>query len=45
MLRVNDKIGFFDRSDGIHPFLILDGHGSRFKLVFLGVLTTRKASV
>jgi hypothetical protein len=35
MLRAIDKIGVFDRSDGIHPFLILDGHGSRFELPFL----------
>jgi hypothetical protein len=34
-LRAIDKIGVFDRSDGIHPFLILDRHGSRFELPFL----------
>jgi len=25
----------FDRSTGLNPFLILDGHGSRFELEFL----------
>ena len=32
--RINE-IGVFDRSDGIDPFLILDGHSSRFQLPFL----------
>ena len=35
MLRAIDNVGVFDRSDGIHPFLLLDGHGSRFELPFL----------
>ena len=30
MLRAIDNAGVFDRSDGIHPFLLVDGHGSRF---------------
>jgi len=30
-----DKQNLFDRSDGISPFLLLDGHGSRFELPFL----------
>ena len=35
MLGSIDKLGVFDRSDGIAPFLLLDGHGSRFDLKFL----------
>ncbi len=35
MLRVIDRFKDFDRSDGIAPFLLLDGHGSRFELPFL----------
>jgi hypothetical protein len=27
-----DNIGVFDQSDGVNPFLLLDGHGSRFEL-------------
>jgi len=30
-----DDLEFFDRSLGLNPFLILDGHGSRFELCFL----------
>ncbi len=35
MLRYLDSHNLFDRSTGLNPFLILDGHGSRFKLEFL----------
>jgi len=35
MLAAIDKLGVFDRSDGVPPFLLLDGHGSRFNLKFL----------
>ena len=35
MLQQMDLSGVFDRSDGVYPFLILDGHGSRFELTFL----------
>jgi hypothetical protein len=36
MLKVFDKSEvFLDRTDGIAPFLLLDGHGSRFDLTFL----------
>ena len=35
MLSVMDKKNLFDRSDGVAPFLLLDGHGSRFDLKFL----------
>jgi hypothetical protein len=30
-----DECECFDRSDGIDPFLLLDGHGSRFKFPFV----------
>ena len=35
MLRAMDSLNVFDRTDGISPFLLLDGHGSRFELPFL----------
>jgi hypothetical protein len=35
ILRAMDSLNVFDRSDGISPFLQLDGHGSRFELAFL----------
>jgi hypothetical protein len=35
MLATIDGLGVFDRSDGVSPFLLLDGHGSRFDLTFL----------
>ena len=35
MLKQIDSSNIFDRSDGIPPFLLLDGHGSRFDLAFL----------
>ena len=35
MLKTIDGFGVFDRSDGVPPFLLLDGHGSRFDLTFL----------
>jgi hypothetical protein len=35
MLRKMDDLELFDRSDGIHPFILLDGHGSRFELPFV----------
>jgi hypothetical protein len=35
MLESINKLGVFDHSDGIAPFLLLDGHGSRFDLKFL----------
>jgi hypothetical protein len=40
MLQTMDNIGVFDRSDGVSPFLILDGHGSRFDLTFLEYINT-----
>ncbi len=30
-----DSLGVFDRSDRVPPFLLLDGHGSRFDIKFL----------
>jgi hypothetical protein len=35
MLETIDKLNVFDCSDGSPPFLLLDGHGSRFDLKFL----------
>jgi len=35
MLKAINKLNVFDRADGIPPFLLLDGHGSRFNLMFL----------
>ena len=42
MLRYIDSFKVFDRSTGINPFLILDGHGSRFDLEFLSILILQK---
>ena len=35
MLSAIDKAKVFDRSVGLNPFLLLDGHNSRFELEFL----------
>jgi hypothetical protein len=35
MLKKMDDLELFDRSDGIDPFLLLDGHSSRFELPFV----------
>jgi len=35
MLKHINDCQVFDRTDGVLPFLLLDGHGSRFKLAFL----------
>jgi hypothetical protein len=35
MLAYLDSLDLFDRSTEINPFLILDGHGSRFEFDFL----------
>jgi hypothetical protein len=35
MFRKMDKLEVFDCSDGFNPFLICDGHGSRFEEPFL----------
>ena len=35
MLKHIDDCCVFDRTDGVLPFLLLDGHGSRFELPFL----------
>lgn len=40
MLRVIDRFKVFDQSDGIAPFLLLDGHGSCFELPFLKYINT-----
>jgi len=41
MLRFIDKLNIFDRSDQVLPFLLLDGHGSRFELAFLEYITNK----
>ncbi len=35
MLKAIDTLKVFGRSDGISPFLLMDGLGSRFSLLFL----------
>jgi hypothetical protein len=35
MLKRMDVSEYVDRSDGINPFLLLGGHGSRFELPFV----------
>jgi len=35
MLQSMDALQLFDRSTGLNPFLLLDGHGSRFELEYL----------
>jgi hypothetical protein len=42
MLQYMDKLVLFDRSDGIPPFLLLDGHGSRFELPFLEYIMNKE---
>lgn len=41
MLQTIDELNVFDRSDGVPPFLLLDGHGSRFDLQFLEYINSR----
>jgi hypothetical protein len=43
MLEAIDKLQVFDRSTGLSPFLLLDGHGSRFKLEFLEYIHTEES--
>jgi len=41
MLETIDEVGVFDREGtGLNPFLLLDGHGSRFELDFLDYINT-----
>jgi len=42
MIKAIDNQHVFDRSDGILPFLLLDGHGSRFNLTFLEYINDTK---
>ena len=42
MLSHIDSTGAIDRSDGIPPFLLLDGHGSRFEMPFLEYIQDEK---
>jgi hypothetical protein len=38
-LKHMDRLELSDRSDGICPFLLLDGHGSHFELPFVEYIT------
>jgi hypothetical protein len=40
MLKSIDKLDVYNRSTGLNPFLLLDGHGSRFELEFLEYINT-----
>jgi hypothetical protein len=40
MLQAMDELDVFDPSTGLSPFLLLDGHGSRFELEFLEYINT-----
>lgn len=42
MLEAIDNLSVFDRSTGLNPFLLLDGHGSRFELEFLKYIHTEE---
>ena len=37
-----DAYNIFERKDGLQPFLLLDGHGSRFELLFLDYITNEE---
>jgi hypothetical protein len=37
-----DSYGVFNRSDGKYPFLLLDGHQSRFEIPFLEYITNKE---
>jgi hypothetical protein len=41
MIRYINKLNIFDCNDGVLPFLLLNGHGSRFKLPFLEYITNK----
>ena len=38
ILQTLDKLDLFPRVNGVRPFLLLDGHGSRFELPFLAYI-------
>ena len=42
ILRHVDGLELFPREDGIQPFLLLDGHGSRFELEFLQYINSKE---
>ena len=42
MLQTIDALNLFPRNDGVKPFLLLDGHGSRLQLTFLQYINTPK---
>jgi hypothetical protein len=43
MLKYIDDEQVFDRSTGLNPFLLLDGHGSRFELEFLEYINCKES--
>jgi len=42
MLRYMDELDLFPRSDTLIPFLLMDGHGSRFELEFLQYINNKE---
>jgi hypothetical protein len=42
MLRAMDKLEFFPRALNLKPFLLLDGHGSRFEVEFLKYIANKE---
>ena len=44
MLKVIDGLNVFNQSDGVPPFLLLDGHGSLFLFNFPVVQSTKEMS-
>jgi hypothetical protein len=45
MLKAMDSLQVFDRSTGLNPFLLLDGHGSHFELDFLEYINCNKTQM
>ncbi len=42
MLQAIDDLEIFDQTTGLNPFLLLDGHGSRFELEYLEYIHSEK---
>ena len=42
MLQEIDDLEIFDQTTGLNPFLLLDGHGSRFELEYLEYIHSEK---
>jgi hypothetical protein len=43
MLKYIDDKQVFDSSTGLHPFLLIDGHGSPFELEFLEYINCKES--